>query len=412
MQRMREESGILAYSGEGTGRLGFLHLSFQEYLAADHAVRESLSGQLAVRVSDSWWQEVALLSLRRSKAYCGQFFEQMLASGLAEQQQDLAQRCLTESLYFVPEPFLRVLQSSESTVQRKAAVLRLLLGRQQQVPGLGDLCEQFLASPDPALRDLRGISVELLASLGRRKAQGRAPEPFEVVVDSRTGVTFIWIPPGKFRMGSEQREWAKPVHSVQLTRGLYLSKYPVTNEQYGRYLRDKATDAKSPEYWDDRRFNQPQQPVVGVSWHDAAAYCQWAGGRLPTEAEWEYSCRAGSDHDYCFGDDRSLLTVCAWYYQNSGNVTHPVGEKLGHARGLHDMHGNVWEWCQDWYGAYAAKRSRDPQGPRGGDSRVLRGGSWNDVSGVCSAWYRNYNYPENRFSNIGFRLARTLPPDS
>ncbi|MFM8725727.1 MAG: NACHT domain-containing protein, partial [Planctomycetaceae bacterium] len=101
VQRMREESGILAYSGEGTGRLGFLHLSFQEYLAADHAVRESLSGQLAVGVSESWWEEVALLSLRRSKAYCGQFFEQMLASGLAEQQQDLAQRCLTESLYFV-----------------------------------------------------------------------------------------------------------------------------------------------------------------------------------------------------------------------------------------------------------------------------------------------------------------------
>ncbi|MFM7831462.1 MAG: formylglycine-generating enzyme family protein, partial [Planctomycetaceae bacterium] len=122
---------------------------------------------------------------------------------------------------------------------------------------------------------LRGISVELLASLGRRKAHslgrrkahGRAPEPFEVVVDSRTGVTFIWIPPGEFRMGSEKVKWAKPVHSVKLTRGFYLSKYPVTNEQYGRYLRDKATDAESSVKWDDRQFNQPQQPVVGVSWH-------------------------------------------------------------------------------------------------------------------------------------------------
>ncbi|MFM8726764.1 MAG: hypothetical protein ACKON9_16755, partial [Planctomycetaceae bacterium] len=127
---------------------------------------------------------------------------------------------------FVPEPFLRVLQSSESTVQRKAAVLRLLLGRQQQVPGLGDLCEQFLASPDPALRDLRGISVELLASLGRRKAHGRDPEPFEVVVDSRTGVTFIWIPPGEFRMGAGERSWYKPGHTVQLADGFYLGKYP------------------------------------------------------------------------------------------------------------------------------------------------------------------------------------------
>ncbi|MFN9134724.1 MAG: NACHT domain-containing protein, partial [Planctomyces sp.] len=204
LQRMREESGILAFSGEGTGRLGFLHLSFQEYLAADHAVRESLSGQLAARVPDSWWQEVALLSLRRSKAYCGRFFGDMLASGLAEQHPELAQRCLAESLYFVPDPFVNVLQSSEVSVPRKAAVLRLLLGRHKQVPGLGDLCEQFLASKDPDLRDLRGTATELLASLGRLPRKGRTPEPFDVVVDGRTGVTFVWIPPGEFRMGSRK----------------------------------------------------------------------------------------------------------------------------------------------------------------------------------------------------------------
>ncbi|MFN5437234.1 MAG: SUMF1/EgtB/PvdO family nonheme iron enzyme, partial [Planctomyces sp.] len=246
LQRMREESGILAFSGEGTGRLGFLHLSFQEYLAADHAVRESLSGQLAARVPDSWWQEVALLSLRRSKAYCGRFFGDMLASGLAEQHPELAQRCLTESLYFVPEPFMHVLQSSEATVQRKAAVLRLLLGRHKQVPGLGDLCEQFLASTDPALLDLRGTATELLASLGRLPRKGRTPEPFDVVVDGRTGVTFVWIPPGEFRMGSEKQE--RPVHTVRITRGFYLGKYPMTNEQYGRYLQAKSAAVQSPHY--------------------------------------------------------------------------------------------------------------------------------------------------------------------
>ncbi|MFM7867401.1 MAG: formylglycine-generating enzyme family protein, partial [Planctomycetaceae bacterium] len=138
----------------------------------------------------------------------------------------------------------------------------------------------------------------------------------------------------------------------------------------------------------------------------------WAGGRLPTEAEWEYSCRAGSDQDYCFGDHPSLLHKHAWYDLNSVYCTHPVGEKLGNAWGLHDMHGNVWEWCQDWYGAYAAEPSRDPQGPPEGDSRVLRGGSWLNSSDDCSAWYRIYYTPEYRYSRIGFRLARTLPFDS
>ncbi|HAV34548.1 MAG TPA: hypothetical protein DCX79_21320, partial [Planctomycetaceae bacterium] len=385
--------------------------SFQEYLAADHAVRESLSGQLAARVSDSWWQEVALLSLRRSKAYCGRFFGDMLASGLAEQHPELAQRCLTESLYFVPEPFVNVLQSSEASVQRKAAVLRLLLGRQKQVPGLGDLCEQFLASKDPALRDLRGTATELLASLGRLPRKGRTPEPFDVVVDGRTGVTFIWIPPGEFRMGSEKQERAKPVHSVRITRGFYLGKYPVTNEQYGRYLQAKSGEVPPPGYWGDRKFNKPKQPVVGVNWREAAAYCEWAGGRLPTEAEWEYCCRAGSEGDYCFGNDSSLLANYAWYYENSGYSTHPVGEKLPNQWGLHDMHGNVWEWCQDWYGGYGKRPQQDPSGSAEGRVRVLRGGSWVNYSVICSAWCRIYYTPEDRSDHFGFRLARTLPPD-
>ncbi|MFN5801034.1 MAG: SUMF1/EgtB/PvdO family nonheme iron enzyme, partial [Planctomyces sp.] len=287
LQRMREESGILAFSGEGTGRLGFLHLSFQEYLAADHAVRESLSGQLAARVPDSWWQEVTLLSLRRSKAYCGRFFGDMLASGLAEQHPELAQRCLAESLYFVPDPFVNVLQSSEVSVPRKAAVLRLLLGRQKQVPGLGDLCEQFLASNDPALLDLRGTATELLASLGRLPRKGRTPEPFDVVVDGRTGVTFVWIPPGEFRMGSRKHRRSRPVHTVRLTRGFYLGKFPVTNEQYEKYVCNSTVKCRYPRFWDNRNLNSRQQPIVGVSWHEAVAYCGWAGGRLPSEAEWE-----------------------------------------------------------------------------------------------------------------------------
>jgi formylglycine-generating enzyme required for sulfatase activity/3',5'-cyclic AMP phosphodiesterase CpdA len=408
--RMREESGILAFSGAGTGALGFLHLSFQEFLAADHAVRESLSAQLAPKVPDSWWQEVALLSLRRSKAYCGQFFTDMLACGLAEQHQDLAQRCLTESLYFVPDPFLNVLRSQESTVQRKHAVLRLLLGRQDQVPGLAELCSQFLASPDPGLHELRGIATELLASLVRLPKKGRTPEPFEVIVDGRTGVTLIWIPPGKFTMGAGKDNPHKPRQTVEIPKGFYLGKYPVTNEQYGRFLRDTAGNNRLPHFWDNRKLNQPQQPVVGVSWHDAVAYSEWAAGRLPTDAEWEYACRAGSDANYCFGDDDAQLQDYAWFYENSRGATQPVGGLLANAWGLHDMHGNVWEWCHD--------RSKEviPESQWRGrefpdESRVMRGGGWYSISVDCSAWCRYHGAPQFQILGMGIRLARTFFPD-
>ncbi|MFN7682692.1 MAG: formylglycine-generating enzyme family protein, partial [Planctomyces sp.] len=187
--------------------------------------------------------------------------------------------------------------------------------------------------------------------------------------------------------------------------------YPVTNEQYGRYLQEKSGQVQPPEFWGNRKFNEPKQPVVGINWHDAVAYCEWAKSRLPTEAEWEYCCRAGNEGDYCFGDATFLLRHYAWYFNNSGRSTHPVGEKLPNQWGLHDMHGNVWEWCQDWYEGYDLKPQQDHSGPAQGRGRVLRGGSWFSVSVSCAAWYRSCNSPENRYVDVGFRLARTLPPD-
>ncbi len=166
-----------------------------------------------------------------------------------------------------------------------------------------------------------------------------------------------------------------------------------------------------PEYWGDRMFNGAPQPVVGIRWHDAAAYCKWAASRLPTEAEWEYCCRAGNAGDFCFGDDASLLANYAWYYENSGGSTHPVGEKLPNKWGLHDMHGNVWEWCQDWYGRYGTKVQQDPFGPAKGRGRVLRGGAWYADSADCSAWCRNHDSSRYRDDCIGFRIARSAHPD-
>ena len=203
-----------------------------------------------------------------------------------------------------------------------------------------------------------------------------------------------------------------PEHPVRITRPFLLATTPVTNAQYELFLQAN-TDFRKPALWDDRRFNQPQQPVVGVSWDDAVAYCSWAGGRLPTEAEWEYACRAGSSGDFCFGDQREQLPEYAWFDQNSGGTTQPVGLKLANAWGLQDVHGNVWEWCADWYvsNSYRLLPRTDPKGPPEGNGRVLRGGSWNYFSDDCSAWCRYYNTPEIRNDYIGFRLARTLPPD-
>ena len=130
-----------------------------------------------------------------------------------------------------------------------------------------------------------------------------------------------------------------PQHEVEVP-GFYMGRYPVTNEEYGRFLADNG-DASEPEYWGDRKFNQPNQPVVGVSWNDAQRYAQWAGLRLPTEAEWEYACRAGTTTRYYTGDSEADLDRAGWYDGNSGGKLHPVGQKEPNAFGLYDMHGNV-----------------------------------------------------------------------
>jgi formylglycine-generating enzyme required for sulfatase activity len=127
--------------------------------------------------------------------------------------------------------------------------------------------------------------------------------------------------------------------------------------------------------------------------------------RLPTEAEWEYACRAGSTTDYCYGDDPRELSEYAWFSENSRKSTHPVGQKKPNKWGLYDMHGNVWEWCQDWYGEYPKEPVTDPKGPKGGSSRVFRGGGWLDSAGYCRSALRNWDGPSLQYDNVGFRVV-------
>jgi len=168
-------------------------------------------------------------------------------------------------------------------------------------------------------------------------------------------------------------------------------------------------------------FQGPKNPVENVSWDDCQAFLDKLndefGARrgkfqLPTEAQWEYACRAGSTTRYCFGDEESRLNAYAWSAENSGNKTHPVGEKEPNAWGLYDMHGNVWEWCQDFYDGdyYANSPLDDPMGPATGPYRVLRGGGGNLAAKYCRSSYRSSFEPGYRNSRLGFRVA-LVPAD-
>jgi formylglycine-generating enzyme required for sulfatase activity len=236
-------------------------------------------------------------------------------------------------------------------------------------------------------------------------------EPPGTITNS-IGMKLVPIPAGTFLMGSEYAQQ----HEVTLTKDFYLGITQVTQAQYeevmgenpSRFQADKVSGRDSSEF-----------PVEQVSWEDALKFCEKlsslpdekAAGRVyrfPTEAEWEYACRAGTSTAYCFGDDEESLSDYAWYHGNSGKRPHPVALKKPNAWGLYDMCGNVYEWCSDWFGDYPKGAVSDPAGPKGGVYRVYRGGSWFDGAAYCRSSYRRGGYPAHRNLNFGFRVALSL----
>jgi formylglycine-generating enzyme required for sulfatase activity len=218
------------------------------------------------------------------------------------------------------------------------------------------------------------------------------------------GSHFVSIPSGTFTMG--ENNVGNEAHQVTLTKGFELGMYEVTQEQYEQVKGTSRSD-----------FQGPQNSVENVSWDDAVEFCHKLSAlpaeksagyvyRLPTEAEWEYACRAGTQTAYSFGDSESELGEYAWH-SGFGWTTHLVGQKKPNAWGLYDMHGSVGEWCQDWHGDYPSDAVTDPTGATAGSDRVIRGGAGTYTAGLCRSAFRSWLSPSLRDSGLGFRVVRS-----
>ncbi|MBM4036081.1 MAG: formylglycine-generating enzyme family protein [Planctomycetes bacterium] len=321
------------------------------------------------------------------------------------------------------------------------------------------------------------VALASLAALAGCAAGEQAPK--ERVVDLGGGVkmALVLIPPSTFTMGSTEaevkavlakwpeakEEWfkgEKPAHKVTLSKAFWMGKHEVTVGQFRRFVdatgyktdAEKGTGFKGAlvlaegkvklaedASWRNPHFKQTDEhPVVCASWHDARAFADWlnvtdkakpagASYRLPTEAEWEYACRAGTTTWYQWGGDpdkgkgwcnagdltakKTFEEATVFNWDDGFVYTAPVGSFKANAFGLQDMQGNVWEWCQDWYGDYKEGDQEDPTGPESGGRRVLRGGSWGDNPRDCRSAYRGRDGPENSAGAVGFRVvcsARTF----
>jgi formylglycine-generating enzyme required for sulfatase activity len=193
---------------------------------------------------------------------------------------------------------------------------------------------------------------------------------------------------------------------VSLSQAFEIGVHEVTRQQFMQLMGTTTSGIKGPGH-----------PAENVSWKDAAEYCrklsqlaeEKAAGhmyRLPTEAEWEYACRAGTETAFSFGDNEERLSKFAWHDANARNTTHPVGQLLPNAWGLYDMHGNVWEWCSDWHGEYPIGAVTDPIGPAAGTYRVCKGGSFDFTAWSCRSSNRYGNTPVSQVADLGFRVVR------
>lgn len=221
----------------------------------------------------------------------------------------------------------------------------------------------------------------------------------------RVSIDFVLIPAGEFQMGSNKYDDETPAHTVSIKNPFHMGRYPVTQKQY------RAIMGYNPA-----SFKGENHPVETVSWNDAQEFIKKLNDletksiptgkkyRLPSEAEWEYACRANNKTDWCFGDDESDLKNYAWYHENSDSKTHEVGQKKPNEFDLFDMHGNVWEWTCSDYGKYSQNRHLECSVNKAA-RKTMRGGCWRNFAENCRSSYREDIMPDYRDDSIGFRLV-------
>jgi formylglycine-generating enzyme required for sulfatase activity len=320
-----------------------------------------------------------------------------------------------------------------TTSQLKKERLVEIWGRLEQQDGNLEALEVDMATSVPntgspilmALDNIRTLVEARLAPLvpehGTREVEASSAAPRQRAVSisapeprlvDRFGISFVLIPAGTFQMGSNHgADDEKPVHAVHISQPFYLGLYPVTQRQWEAVMGDRPSHFRGQDYPVDQiSWDKVQEFIRSVNTHEGRTRY-----RLPTEAEWEYAARVGATGNYCYGDDVTQLSQYAWYADAQG-TTHPVGQLQPNTWGLYDMHGNVWEWVQDWYDAReyqhrtaAGRAVVDPTGPAAGSYRVGRGGSCCSGAGDCRSANRSRGAPSFRLATFGFRLLRMVP---
>ena len=258
---------------------------------------------------------------------------------------------------------------------------------------------------------VRGLPVKLTPITSKAKQETKAESKTEEKVQiAQPESNMVLIPEGEFMMGSQKGGDynEKPAHKVTLS-AFYIDKYEVTNKEYEKFL--VVTNYKKPKHWNDKDFNQPDQPVVGVSWDDAVAYAKWADKRLPTEAEWEKAARGTDVRLYPWGNDKVEENSNGYGKKDGFKYSAPVGSLKNDksAYEVFDMNGNVSEWCQDYFdGTYYDKSpSSDPKGPAKGTKRVIRGGSWDNFR-YTTLSYRGSDFADSKLNTAGFRCVKDV----
>jgi len=243
-----------------------------------------------------------------------------------------------------------------------------------------------------------GLKKEIKEFRDQLKSGGQAPP-------------MLILPTGNFNMGSNDFDNEKPIHKVKIDYEFAIGKYQVTFDDYDLYCERTGQSKPSDQGW-----GRGKRPVINVSWDEAVKYCEWLSKetdkkyRLPSEAEWEYACRANSQTKWCFGDNKNELKNYAWYEGifealfGGATAAHPVGEKKPNAFGLFDMHGNVWEWTCSDYGKYIENKHLECSSKNNAD-KVLRGGSWRSYAEYCRSTFRGSGAPDARDNNNGFRVV-------